>query len=618
MPAGFALCLLVWAALLQPSNAIAAGFFRMNISKVSVWPQPVTMTTAGASSDTVVQLSPPASLQGLALVTLPNCAAATADLTAAFARFTAAAFPHATPPGNVPPTAIAAITVCMATAANIPLQLGINESYQLTIHPDRGILINCTQVYGCYHALETLSQLVLYDFIAEGYFVYQPPIVVADAPRFPHRGLMLDTSRHFIPVPVLNQAIDSMRYAKLNTLHWHLVDSQAFPFVSAVYPQIAEKGSYSLLEQYSVEDVKGVVEYARQRGIRVMIELDTPGHTGAMCAGMPEICPAPFCRSTEINSWALDITKNATFAVVEGLLQELASLFPEQLLHIGGDELNTECWQQHPYILEWFAAHNMTLADGYLYYGRRVHPFVTQTLNRTLVGWQEMYDAFYTALDPATTIIQQWIPHGGWGTFVPNVAFTKNVTSHGYRLIWSDAAKWYLDFTQVTWQEMYDAEPCQGLVDQECSLVLGGEGCMWGEAVDTSDLMATVWPRAAAIAERLWSPRTAKEGAANATDRLVAFRCLLNRRGIAAAPPENPLARSAPYDASSCYYEFSAASMSAGGDSPPPVGAAGPAAVGAGYVAGASAAGFVVGGVVVYFLATIKRRRTAIESAALV
>ena len=182
-------------------------------------------------------------------------------------------------------------------------------------------------------------------------------------------------------------------------------------------------------------------------------------------------------------------------------------------------------------------------------------------LNRTIIGWQEMYEGFFTQLNPDTTVVQQWIPTNGWGTFDPNLAFTKNVTSHGYRLIWSDAAKWYLDFLQVTWGDMYEAEPCDGLTADECMLVIGGEGCMWGETVDASDLMQTIWPRAAGIAERLWSPRSsATASSANATDRLVAFRCLLNRRGIAGAPPENILARHAPYDASSCFYQFSASS----------------------------------------------------------
>ena len=511
------------------------------------------MITQGPSLGVTLQLDS----SDLSLLMDPSCASTSSDdLTNGFSRFLLNAFPHVAPVPSQP--ALRSVIVCLENPTAL-LQLGVNESYSLALDVS-GIRLNCSTVYGCYHGLETLSQLVLFDYEQSGYFIHETPIVVVDTPRFPHRGLMLDSSR-FLPVPLILQALDSMTYAKLNTFHWHMVDSQSFPFVSAQYPQLAAAGAYSVDEQYSPDDVRQVVEYARARGIRAVIELDTPGHTGAMCSGMPELCPSPLCQSTEINSWALDITKNATFDTVEGLLSELAGLFPDQFLHIGGDELDTTCWSQHPYIVDWFKAQGMGLDDGYVYYGRRIHRFVNTMLNRTIIGWQEMYEGFFTQLNPDTTVVQQWIPTNGWGTFDPNLAFTKNVTSHGYRLIWSDAAKWYLDFLQVTWGDMYEAEPCDGLTADECMLVIGGEGCMWGETVDASDLMQTIWPRAAGIAERLWSPRSsATASSANATDRLVAFRCLLNRRGIAGAPPENILARHAPYDASSCFYQFSASS----------------------------------------------------------
>ena len=128
-------------------------------------------------------------------------------------------------------------------------------------------------VYGAYHALETLSQLVQFSFETETYFVRDAPWSITDFPRFAHRSLMIDSSRHFEPVPTIKGVIDSMTYAKVNTLHWHIVDWQSFPFDSPSFPLLAQMGAYSETERYTVDDVAEVVEYARQRGVRAMVEI---------------------------------------------------------------------------------------------------------------------------------------------------------------------------------------------------------------------------------------------------------------------------------------------------------------------------------------------------------
>eukprot|EP00658_Telonema_sp_P-2_P024155 TRINITY_DN19694_c0_g1_i2.p1 TRINITY_DN19694_c0_g1~~TRINITY_DN19694_c0_g1_i2.p1 ORF type:complete len:278 (+),score=103.50 TRINITY_DN19694_c0_g1_i2:158-991(+) len=260
------------------------------------------------------------------------------------------------------------------------------------------------------------------------------------------------------------------------------------------------------------------------------------------CYGMPEICPSPFCTSTNINNWALDITKNITYEVVNTLLTELTGLFPDQYIHLGGDEVETYCWTQHPEIMKWLAEHNLTPEGGFGYYFHKVTK-MAEALNRHVIGWQEIWDTFGTSLTKGT-IIQQWLPN--------SIALPLNVTNHGYQLIWSDSSVWYLDHLAITWQQMYAAEPCNGLPDANCKLILGGEGAMWGETVDTSDSLQTIFPRAAAIAERLWSPRaTAIDN--YTPDRLSNLRCLMESRDIPVAPIFNPLARSAPTGPGSCY-----------------------------------------------------------------
>ena len=395
-------------------------------------------------------------------------------------------------------------------------------------------------MYGCFHGLTSLSQAIQFNYDTQTYV--SNGLIVSDSPRFPHRGLLVDTSRHFLPVRTLRKIIDSLTIVKMNVMHWHIVDAIAFPYDSAMYPQLARHGAYSPQERYTASDITAIVEFAAARGIRVMVELDTPGHSGSYCYGMPEICPNPFCTSTNINNWALDITKNITYEVVGNLLKELTALFPDQYIHLGGDEVDTYCWTQHPDIMKWLAERNLTPDGGFGYYFKKVTA-MAEGLNRHVVGWQEIWDTFGTALSKGT-IIQQWLPN--------SIALPLNVTNHGYQLIWSDSSVWYLDHLDVTWQQMHTAEPCNGLPDTNCRLILGGEGAMWGETVDTSDSLQTIFPRAAAIAERLWSPRTVVVD--NYTpSRLSNLRCFMESRDIPVAPIFNPVARSAPTGPGSCY-----------------------------------------------------------------
>jgi hexosaminidase len=473
-----------------------------------------------------------------------NSATANPDLQAAFARFTARTFYHA-PADNHLDTILAVLVTVEDPAA--ALQLGANESYTLAINPGADVVIEAATNYGAYHALETLSQLIGFNFDNELYEIRHAPWQVTDAPRFPHRGFLIDTSRHFLPLPTLYQVVDSLAMAKFNAMHWHMVDAQAFPFDSKAFPRLGKFSAWSQRERFTTMDVAAVVEYARARGIRVMIEFDTPGHSASMCAAYPDICPSPACPSKNVNNWALDITKNETYAVVEGLWAEFGALFPERLVHIGGDEVDTHCWSLHPRIMAWLQQRNLTMEGGFEYYVKRVQAFIWEKMagDREVVAWNEVWNHFGTTLNKKT-IIQMWLPNS---TTVP-----QNVTSHGYRLIWSDESVWYLNYVDRTWEKAYAAEPCTGLPESGCALVIGGEGCLWGEWADTSDEMNTMWPRAAAIAERLWSPRHYTDPA-KAEQRLIAFRCLLNERGIAAAPTLNKLGRQPPPNPGSCFWQ---------------------------------------------------------------
>ena len=463
-------------------------------------------------------------------------------LQRAFERFKARTFEHQ-PNSKPPPQDSISVLHIQVTNDTAPLQLGVEEGYTMDVRNPE-VKITAATLFGAYHALETLSQLIGFNFDTEMYEVRNAPWSVIDKPRFPHRGVLVDTARHYLPLTTLRAVVDSMTYAKMNTLHWHMVDAESFPIDSISFPKLGRLSSFTPHERYTVSDIKSIVAYATERGVRVMPEFDVPGHTAAMCKAYPEICPQPFCTSTNLNNWALDITKNVTYDVVNGVIRDMASIFGERLMHLGGDEVVYKCWRDHPYIMKWLEDHKLTVEGGYMYFVKRAQKMVW-AVQREVVGWQEIWDHFATELDKKT-IIHQWLRNS---TTLP-----KNVTSHGYRLIWSDSSVWYLSNLATTWQSMYTAEPCNGLTSSECEFVLGGEGCQWGETIDTSDILQTIWPRAAAIAERLWSPRSFRDPA-QAQDRMIAFRCLLNRRGIAAAPIMNPHARSAPSNPGSCFWQ---------------------------------------------------------------
>ncbi len=399
-----------------------------------------------------------------------------------------------------------------------------------------------TQV-GFYRALETLAQLIEFDFDLNQYFFSQAvPLQINDSPRFPHRGVLVDSSRHFEPIPTLKGVVDSLSYAKLNVLHWHLVDQQSFPFDSPTYPLLSKSGSYSPAERYTPNDIADLVDYARKRGVRVMVEIDTPGHAESWCKGYPEVCPSEEC------TMPLNPATNATFDLIEGLFKDLTGgsagqgLFPETLMHLGGDEVNTDCWNSVDEVSSWMDKQGYDVDETYAYFISRVQG-IAHGQGREVVGWEEIWNKFGTELDP-TTIIHQWLPGS---TIAPDVV------KAGYRLLWSTDGIWYLDGLKVDWKTMYEANPTDGIDDEDVHLVLGGEGCMWGETVDTSDIQQTIWPRAAAIAERLWSPYEDTKSASDETEgRYAEFRCTLNRRGIAAAPYSNGVAREAPSGPGGC------------------------------------------------------------------
>ncbi|XP_052205168.1 beta-hexosaminidase 1 [Diospyros lotus] len=424
------------------------------------------------------------------------------------------------------------------------LKLGTDESYSLTVAKgdDHSIVggakIEANSVFGALRGLETFSQLCAYDYVTKTVQVYKAPWYIHDTPRFAYRGLLLDTSRHYLPVNIIKQIIESMSYAKLNVLHWHIIDEESFPLEVTTYPNLW-KGAYTKWERYTIEDAYEIVNFAKMRGINVMPEVDVPGHAESWGAGYPDLWPSPSCREP------LDVAKNFTFDVISGILTDMRKIFPFELFHLGGDEVHTDCWTSTPHVKQWLQDHNMTANEAYQYFVLKAQE-IAVSKNWTPVNWEETFNTFASKLNPKT-VVHNWL---GGGVCPKAVA-------KGFRCIFSNQGIWYLDHLDVPWDEVYNAEPLEGINDaSEQQLVLGGEVCMWGETADASNVQQTIWPRAAAAAERLWSKResiSAGNITASVLPRLQYFRCLLTRRGVQAAPVTNFYARNPPSGPGSCY-----------------------------------------------------------------
>lgn len=462
------------------------------------------------------------------------------DLELAFQRFIGIIFEHkASSTPKIDPSLATLMSLYVSIDnPNAPLQPGVDERYTLDIPTDGShATLKATTLYGALNGLQTFSQLVIFNYTTHSYQIPNSPWNIFDYPRYSHRGMLVDTARHFQPTRVLKHVIDSLSYAKFNVFHWHVVDSQSFPFESASNPMLW-KGSYSEYERYTQDDIKDIVEYARLRNVRVLIEFDTPGHAASWCAGYPGICPSLSCREP------LNPSTEATFTLLDQLFGECTGgkvgggLFPDNMIHLGGDEVNTACWTSTPSVNNWLKSKNFTADQAYYYFVNRVFDIVIAQ-NREPINWEEVYNHFGKQLNKKA-IVHAWY----------DKATVAKAVADGYRAL--NSAGWYLDHLADDWTAYYNNDPAAGVPASQQKLVLGGETCMWGETVDPSDIFNTIWPRAAAVAERLWSAASVTDTKA-ALPRYQYFKCLLHTRGVGAAPVANKDARQPPPGPGSCY-----------------------------------------------------------------
>ncbi|KFP70941.1 Beta-hexosaminidase subunit alpha, partial [Acanthisitta chloris] len=406
--------------------------------------------------------------------------------------------------------------------------LDSKENYKLSVSKG-SMLLSADAVWGALRGLETFSQLVGRDENGT-YYINETEIV--DFPRFPHRGVLLDTSRHYLPLRAILETLDVMAYNKFNVFHWHIVDDPSFPYESSTFPELSKQ--VTLLSHHIVpspaNDVQTVIEYARLRGIRVIAEFDSPGHTLSWGPGAPGLLTP--CYSGEKLSGTygpINPILNSTYQFVTSLFQEVSAVFPDFYLHLGGDEVDFTCWKSNPKIRAFMK--EMGFGEDYkklesLYIQRLLD--IVSSLGKGYIVWQEVFDN-EVKVKPDTIIHV-------WKEAVSYMDEMANATKAGYRALLS--APWYLNRISYgqDWMAAYQVEPLnfEGTPEQKAR-VIGGEACMWGEYVDVTNLAPRLWPRAGAVAERLWSNATVRD-MQDAYARLAAFRCTLLGRGVQAQP----------------------------------------------------------------------------------
>ncbi|HYX30605.1 MAG TPA: family 20 glycosylhydrolase [Pyrinomonadaceae bacterium] len=379
---------------------------------------------------------------------------------------------------------------CAGPGSAIP-SVDEDETYQLEISDHQGRLSAAT-VVGALRGLETFLQLIS----ADGDGFYLPAVVIRDEPRFKWRGLLIDVARHYQPMDVLKRNLDAMAAVKLNVFHWHLTENQGFRIESKKFPKLHQMGSDSLY--YTQDQAREIVAYAAARGIRVVPEFDMPGHSTAWLVGYPELAslPGPYQieRGAGIFDPTLDPTREQVYKFLDKFIGEMAALFPDAYLHIGGDENEGKQWDRNPKIQAFMKEKG--IKDNHAlqaYFNQRVLKILSKH-KKKMIGWDEIFQPDL----PRDVVIQSW--RGPTALAEAAKKGYDGILSNGY----------YIDLMYPASQH-YLADPIPAnstLTAEEAKHILGGEATMWGEWVSPETIDSRIWPRTAAIAERLWSPRS--------------------------------------------------------------------------------------------------------------
>ncbi|KAJ1673749.1 Glucosamine-6-phosphate isomerase (Glucosamine-6-phosphate deaminase) (GNPDA) (GlcN6P deaminase) [Spiromyces aspiralis] len=444
------------------------------------------------------------------------------------------------------------LEVNIRNVSDFIIDLDTDESYELDIPVSGKAQLNANTYYGALRGLETYSQLLTNDGHGRR-VIRNTPIKISDSPYFPHRGILFDTARNYYSVDAIKHTIDAMSYNKLNVLHWHIVDSQSWPVESKLHPQLADNGAYSPQDRYSYSDVKDIIQYAKDRGVRVIPEFDMPGHTYIIGKSFPDIMSCLNVQpkwsefAAEPPSGQLDITNPKALSLAKDIIKEYSALFPDSHFHVGGDEVNMNCWEKSNTMQDYLAAHSGATVNHVLkQFYQGIHDTIIAS-GKVGFCWEEtIFHQNFTV--PKGTAVQSWIDSDS----------VRKTVMAGYNAIASPYEYYYLDcghggwLSDVvgnswcdpykSWSKVYSYNPLANITNPEHQKrVLGGEVALWAEQSDEHVMDSYLWPRSSAHAEILWSgpidPKTNKQRAPiDAITRLHAQRYRMLGRGIRGAP----------------------------------------------------------------------------------
>jgi hexosaminidase len=458
----------------------------------------------------------------------------------------ASGYPMVVRSGGIMPLNIGNILLSLNKTADP--QLG-GEGYRLEA-TNAMLTIRANKPAGLFYGVQTLLQLLPPDLEGKQSPNQKernweiPCVQILDYPRFGWRGLMLDVSRHFFTKEEVKAFIDEMVRYKFNLLHWHLTDDEGWRVEIRSYPNLTKKGAWSATRvgtfgnftppaadeprdyggYYTQEDIREIVRYAAERHVDILPEVDVPGHSLATIASYPELSCTPgadkyVVRSGEkIMNWysggftalvdnTLCPANEKVYVFLDKVIGEIASLFPFEYIHMGGDECAKNFWEKNPQVLELMKKEKLKdMHEVQSYFVKRVSGIITSK-NRKLIGWDEILEGGL----PANAAVMSW--RGMKGGI--------EAAKMGHEVVMTPTTFAYLDYMQsdakleapvyasLRLKKSYEFEPVPEGVDPR--LIKGGQGNIWTEQIyQTRQLQYMTWPRGIALAEALWSPQTSR------------------------------------------------------------------------------------------------------------
>lgn len=382
------------------------------------------------------------------------------------------------------------------------------ESYSMHIGGD-SIVLRAASIKGVNWGMSQLAQLV-----AAAPDRQLSECMISDSPRFEHRGLMIDCSRHFRTIAELQSLIDAMNLLRLNILHLHLTDNQGWRLALERFPEVARRGTHypdfpELSDKYYTPDeLKSLVAYAYARGIEIIPEVDMPGHCLALLASMPELScrggefepfPEERLQNDRKRAWEnmLCVSNPRVYDIVEAVVAQLADIFPSRYIHLGGDEVSTVRWKECKRCQALYRSEHMTdLHQLQDYFTRRAGEIVRR-YGKRLMGWDEINDR--CAAD-ASDVVCIWQRDAA--------ERSAKALGRGMQVVMCPKDPCYFDFgyARNSTKKVFEWQPLKGIPAEQQSQVRGAQACLWTEFVRTkADVDHMLYPRLCALAEVLWT-----------------------------------------------------------------------------------------------------------------